>query len=306
MKTDSLFYKLFSYRPALAFELADLGVKDARGYRFHSEEIKQTAFRIDGVLTPAKTARKKPIVYVEVQCQPDKEFYSRFFSEIFLHLRHQKPQHPWQALVIYSSRNIERLAAFGHYDELIASSNVHIIYLDELFEQETDNLGVQLLKLIMLEGGLVDRAKDMIAKARQIKPKTESQKLLELIETIMVYRLPDLNRKEIQKMLNFTDADLKKTQFYKDVFTEGEETGMMKGIAKGIQEGEAKGEVKGELKVVLRLCKKYYGELDSALFEQIKTLSLEKIDELSILLIEKQEAFTLDDLTNWLFPERKH
>jgi len=52
MKTDSLFYRLFQSSPGLVLELAGLDYSDAQAYRFCSEEIKQTAFRLDGILTP--------------------------------------------------------------------------------------------------------------------------------------------------------------------------------------------------------------------------------------------------------------
>jgi predicted transposase YdaD len=51
MKTDSLFYRLFQRMPALLLELAGLDIP-AEGYRFKAEEVKQTAFRLDGILLP--------------------------------------------------------------------------------------------------------------------------------------------------------------------------------------------------------------------------------------------------------------
>ena len=38
--------------------------------------------------------------------------------------------------------------------------------------------------------------------------------ILDLIETILVYKLPALSRKEIQTMLGLTHRDLKQTRFY--------------------------------------------------------------------------------------------
>ena len=37
----------------------------------------------------------------------------------------------------------------------------------------------------------------------------------------MVYKLPKLSRQEIQEMLGYNDIELKQTQFYQDVFSEG-------------------------------------------------------------------------------------
>ncbi|NOR68305.1 MAG: DUF2887 domain-containing protein [Methylomarinum sp.] len=52
MKTDTLFYRLFKNAPELVLQLAGLDYTDTQKYRFNSEEIKQTAFRLDGILTP--------------------------------------------------------------------------------------------------------------------------------------------------------------------------------------------------------------------------------------------------------------
>lgn len=83
MKTDSLFYRLFKNAPELLLELADLNYADAHCYCFCSEEIKQTALRLDGILTPPKDNIALPLIFVEVQFQSDPNFYSRFFCEIF-------------------------------------------------------------------------------------------------------------------------------------------------------------------------------------------------------------------------------
>ena len=45
MKTDSLFYRIFSTAPVLFFKL--LEQEPIAGYHFESIEVKQTAFRLD-------------------------------------------------------------------------------------------------------------------------------------------------------------------------------------------------------------------------------------------------------------------
>jgi predicted transposase YdaD len=56
-------------------ELAGLPVSGRAFYEFRSEEIEQTAFRLDGVLIPAAEVREAPVVFVEVQYQPEEQFY---------------------------------------------------------------------------------------------------------------------------------------------------------------------------------------------------------------------------------------
>jgi predicted transposase YdaD len=44
-------------------------------------EIKETAFRIDGLFDPAEDAPEKPIYFVGVQFQSKEDFNARFFSD---------------------------------------------------------------------------------------------------------------------------------------------------------------------------------------------------------------------------------
>jgi predicted transposase/invertase (TIGR01784 family) len=101
MKTDTLFYRLFQALPEVVFELAGLEGLDGRNYRFHSEEVKQTAFRLDGLLEPPETNLEGPVVFVEVQMQAEDEFYGWFFAEIF-YLYRMVPARPWRAVVIHA------------------------------------------------------------------------------------------------------------------------------------------------------------------------------------------------------------
>lgn len=112
MKTDTLFYRLFLRWPQLAMELLGLPYS-GDSYKFVSEEIKQTAFRIDGLFKPMVDNLEHPLIFVEVQYQPDVDFYARLFSEITLYLYQQKPGRPWLALVIYSARSTEK-AVLSH------------------------------------------------------------------------------------------------------------------------------------------------------------------------------------------------
>jgi predicted transposase/invertase (TIGR01784 family) len=81
LKTDSIFYHIFQSFPSTFFELINQPPSLAEAYQFSSQEVKQLAFRIDGVFLP-KT-EELPIYFAEVQFQPDKRFYSRLFTEIF-------------------------------------------------------------------------------------------------------------------------------------------------------------------------------------------------------------------------------
>jgi predicted transposase YdaD len=103
MKTDALLYRLFQEHPSLVFELAGWPPPKAP-YELRAEEIKQTHFRLDGVLIPAVADPDAPLVFLENQFQPDADFYARWFASIFLYLRLHPGQRDWRAVVLFPSR----------------------------------------------------------------------------------------------------------------------------------------------------------------------------------------------------------
>jgi predicted transposase YdaD len=65
MRRDSIFYQLFRQYPALLFELLSQPPNRAAEYIFEAVEVKETAFRMDGVFLPPD---RSGIVYLcEVQ-----------------------------------------------------------------------------------------------------------------------------------------------------------------------------------------------------------------------------------------------
>ncbi|NES71828.1 MAG: DUF2887 domain-containing protein [Okeania sp. SIO2D1] len=103
-----------------------------------SREVKQLSFRLDGLFLPTDNNPNKPFYLVEVQFQPDDNRDYRLFAELFLFLRQYQPPNPWQVVVIYPSRSIER-EQNQHFGNILASSQVQRIYLDEL-EETFNNL----------------------------------------------------------------------------------------------------------------------------------------------------------------------
>src|SRR5512146_1271409 len=104
MKTDTLFYELFQSLPGILLELSGRSPHAANDYRFRSVELKQTAFRLDGILLPQPPASDPTVIFTEVQFQPDPELYHRFFGELFLYLRQYPRTADWQGILIYPQR----------------------------------------------------------------------------------------------------------------------------------------------------------------------------------------------------------
>jgi predicted transposase/invertase (TIGR01784 family) len=201
--------------PSVFFELIGRSPVDAIAYEFRSVEIKQTAFRIDGVFIPVSGSDQQPILFAEVQFQRDPDFYFRLFSEITLYLRQYKPVSDWQAVVIYPTRRIEAPEPLA-YQDWLAQAKVQRIYLDELEVDTEPSLGVSMARLVVeSEERTPDQARGLIAKAQKdIGDCIMQREIIELIETIVVYKFPKKSRQELEAMLGL--GVLKETKFYQE------------------------------------------------------------------------------------------
>jgi predicted transposase/invertase (TIGR01784 family) len=238
VKTDTIFYRLFQSFPSIFFELIDSSPQQANIYQFASVEVKQLAFRIDGVFLPNLDTPDQPIYFLEVQFQPDSKFYSRFFSEIFLYLDKTELNNNWRGVVIFPSRNVDT-SNIERYTELLESRRVSRIYLDELTVDSSESVGIASIKLIVASSeAAIEQGKSLIAKIRsESENEPQERELLELIKAILIYKLPETNRREIEEM--FSLSDLKNTRVYQEALEEGRQEGK--------QEGRQEGDLQGKL-----------------------------------------------------------
>jgi predicted transposase/invertase (TIGR01784 family) len=130
VKTDTIFYRLFQEFPHIFFELIGQPELPADTYQFTSVELKQLAFRLDGLFLPPPNQPNLPMYFVEVQFQKDQGFYYRLFAEIFLYIYQYKPTNNWRAVVVYPRRGIESVQPV-QYQLLLNSNQVQVIYLDD-------------------------------------------------------------------------------------------------------------------------------------------------------------------------------
>ncbi len=226
---QSIFYRLFQSFPSIFFELIDHPPQEADAYQFSSVEIKQLAFRIDGVFLPGDDPQNQPIYFVEVQFQPDSKFYSRFFAEIFLYLDKTELINDWRAVAIYPTRSVEPSNQV-RYRALLSSEQVRRLYLDELGSTPQQSIGVETVKLIIEpEESAGTKARELIDQARQqIADAVQERELIELIETILIYKLPNKSREEIEAMLGL--SELKQTKVYQEALEEGKLEGKLEAV----------------------------------------------------------------------------
>ncbi|GCA96351.1 DUF2887 domain-containing protein, partial [Microcystis aeruginosa] len=82
--------------------------------------------------------------------------------------------------------------------------------------------------IVESEPNTLAQGKELIQQVRQqFQESLKRQDILELIETILIYKLPKLNRKEIEAM--FSLSDLRETKVYQEALEEGKEEGEEKG-----------------------------------------------------------------------------
>lgn len=169
---------------------------------------------------PTSNTASLPIYFVEVQFQPDSNFYSRLFAEIFLYLRQNKPTNDWRAVVIYPSQNVDT-GNIWHYREFFASQRVRQVYLDELGSTPGQSIGIAILKLVIEpEETAGIKARELIAQTRrETTDEATLQEFIQLIETIIVYKFTQKSREEIAEMLGL--SDLKQTRVYQEALEEG-------------------------------------------------------------------------------------
>lgn len=306
MKTDTLFYQLFQSFHSLLFELIERPITEAEEYQFSSVEVKEKAFRFDGIFIPA--TNDKPFFLIEVQFQPKEDFYWEFPSEIFLYLNQYRPKQEWQAVAIFARRSFEPEIP-NHVREIIASNRIVRVYLDDWLDRETDSFAINIIQLILsTESQAVTMARQLGEKIEQENDPEIQEQVLELIETVLVYKFPKLNRQEIEAM--FTYSDLKQTRVYQEAKEEGEQRGLQLGEQRGLQLGEQKGLklgekrglVKGQATMLMRLLNRKFGQISPSLRGKVNKLSAKQLENLAEALFDLE---TITDLSDWLKTQGK-
>jgi predicted transposase/invertase (TIGR01784 family) len=82
-------------------------------------------------------------------------------------------------------------------------------------------VGISTLQLITVpQDRAIEQGRELIPRVRRELTNARQQKeLLELIETILFYKLPQVSRKEIEAM--FSLSDLRQTKVYQEALEEG-------------------------------------------------------------------------------------
>ncbi len=179
-------------------------------------------------------------------------------------------------LVLFPDRQTE--PAIGkQYREL--RGRVKVIYLDELEAGTSALLG--LVKLVVApEAKAVSMAQALVEQGKGIDG------LLELVETILTYKLKTLIREEIERM--FTLGDLQQTRVYQEAKQEG--------IQKGRQEGEQSGKILALRETLQRQLTRKFGNVPASISTKLEQLSLDQLGEIAEAIIDLPSLEELETL----------
>jgi predicted transposase/invertase (TIGR01784 family) len=231
------------------------------------------------VFLPKPDAADQTVWFVEVQFQKDPQFYHRFVAEIALFLDQHPQTVDWQAAVFFSSRNVESDQVHLHR-AFLNSDQVHRVFLDDLSGVVTESIGIGLIQLILADAAnAVVQAKALLNKTQAKQTDAKMAAIIELIETIVVYKFPQLSRQEIERMLGL--SELRQTKVYQEA----------------LQEGRQEGEQAGQAKLILHLLSFRVGEVSPDLAAKVQALSLSQLETLSVALFDFS---TPVDLAQWL------
>ncbi|QSV53951.1 MAG: Rpn family recombination-promoting nuclease/putative transposase [Dolichospermum sp. UKL201] len=277
MHTDTIFYQIFLTFHTLLFELLGQPPENAAGYQFTSVEVKEKAFRFDGIFMP--NSEEKPIYFVEVQFQNKPEFYWELITEINIYLNQYKPEQDWQAVALFAKRSLDVEKLTNYQQELVNSGRIKRIYLDEI---PSGSIGMGLIELIVSkENQSQELVKNLMTRTKtEVSNDSERQGIIELLESILMSKFSQLSRQEIEAM--FLVSDIKQTRVY--------------------QEAKQEGEQEGEKNLLLRQLSKRFGKLEDVYIKSINSLTIAQLEDLGEALLDFGE---ISDLEQWLTSHRE-
>ena len=133
------------------------------------------------------------------------------------------------------------------YEVLLSSWQVRRIYLDELLASTPssgveDSLGLKIMEFILeQEETAVASARNLIERvSREVASGQTEQEMLELIETVALYKLTQFTREELQAMI-YTETEFKQSRLYQSIKLEGKLEAVNRLLALGLSAEQVAG-----------------------------------------------------------------
>lgn len=252
MKTDVLFYELFTIDPGSLFRLVELELEGE--YAFESLTIKTTEKRVDGFCHRIDGCG--PNVFLEIQGYDDPTIYWRALREVSTYYEQTQDITPCILVILF-------------LDEQYDPGNCPVLQ----FAPPHRFLRVNLkpcLKAVGDHAGALTVLKPLICEQKtqvveeisfwktEIRSLSLSEKkirtLLELLDYLIIQRFPTINRKEIEAMLQLTPIE--ETAIGRELKHLWTTEGRQEGLQEGRQEGLTKGELIGEIRFAQKMLKR--------------------------------------------------
>ena len=218
MITDPIFYRQFESSPETFFIMLGMSLDAAKErashYQYEALEFKETAHRSDGVFLPKEPGL--PVYFLEVQFYPLPSVFADLLVKAYTYLKQHDPSQAYRGVVLFGSRNLEP-KDLTLYQPLLDAGLVQCFYLDTLPRMTGAPLGVAILHLIgESESEARVTARELVARTKaEIQDDALQADLLELIATVILYKLPGMSREEIQAMLQV--HSLRETRVYQEL-----------------------------------------------------------------------------------------
>jgi predicted transposase/invertase (TIGR01784 family) len=227
---------------------SDVAREMATCYQYQAIEFKETSHRTDGVFLPKEPGMK--LYFVEVQFYHLPNVYAGLMAKVFTYLKQHDPGQPFCGVVLFASRSLEPKALVP-YEIMMDAGQIQRFYLDEMEEPANAPLGMSILYLIrQTESQAPVTARELITRIRsEIGDESLRVVLIQLIETVIIYKLSHLSREEIQTMLQV--HDIRQSRVYQEALQEGIEKGIA--IANDIARLAAKNKSAEEIAKDLKL-----------------------------------------------------
>ncbi len=237
MITDPIFYRLFETSPETFFLVLGLSSDSARDmaarYQYEAIEFKETSHRVDGVFRPKEPGL--PLYFLEVQFYRLPTVFADLLVKAYTYLKQHDPGQAYCGVVLFGSRALEP-KELTPYQPLLDAGLIRRYYLDEMPELAEAPLGLSILYLIrQSESQAPATARALVARTKsEIGDAALRADLVELIETVIIYKLPRLSREEIQAMIQV--SNIRETRVYQEAKEEGLKEGIEKERQRNIQE----------------------------------------------------------------------
>jgi predicted transposase YdaD len=138
---------------------------------------------------------------------------------------------------------------------MLEKQYIRRFYLDEIKELADAPLSLSILYLIgQTESEAPAKARELIARTQaEIADEPLRRDLIDLIETIILYKLSHLSRAEVQAMLQV--QEFRESRLFKEIKQEGKVEGKVEGLREGfaIAKLAAKNKTVEEIAAILKL-----------------------------------------------------